>query len=410
MHVCVLGAGVIGLTTASALTEAGCDVTLVDRNPEPGMDASHGNGAQLSWSYVAPLASPDTLRHLPALLLDRSGPLRIRPGLDPAFFRWGLSFLAACRSSVVRETTEAQLALAALSRIELDRIGAGLEFGRRRAGKLVLQRTPHGMDAARAQAAMQHALGVEQHVLDGPACLALEPALRLTPKAIAGGVFTPSDEVADCAAFCTGLAARLHARNTVAWHMGHPAQPILRRGSLVAIRAGEATIEADHFVLCLGAGSPAFARAAGLRLPVYPLKGYSLTLTQQGPKLTHSVTDADRKIVYAPLPQGVRAAGIADMVGHDRSLDPARLATIHEAASETLQLDPDADPHPWAGLRPATPDSRPLIGPTPIPGLHLNTGHGALGWTLAAGSARLATDLLLRQPAAIPPEPFDLRR
>ena len=410
MHICVLGAGVIGLTTAWALVEAGCDVTLVDRNPEPGMDASHGNGAQLSWSYVAPLASPDTLRHLPALLLDRAGPLRIRPGLDPAFLRWGLSFLAACRSSVVRDTTAAQLALAALSRTELDRIGAGLEFGRRRAGKLVLQRTGHGLDAARAQAALQRALGVEQHVLDGPECVALEPSLRLAPDAIAGGVFTPSDEVADCAAFCTGLAARLHARNTVAWHMGHAATPVLRQGRLVAVRAGEAVVEADHFVLCLGAGSPAFARAAGLRLPVYPLKGYSLTLTQTGPRLAHSVTDADRKIVYAPLPQGVRAAGIADMVGHDRSLDPARLATIHQAAAETLHLDESADPHPWAGLRPATPDSRPLIGPTPIPGLHLNTGHGALGWTLAAGSARLATDLLLGRRPPLPTEPFYLQR
>lgn len=426
MRVCVLGAGVIGLTTAWALSEAGCEVEVVDRDTDPARGASAANGAQLSYSYVAPLASPDTLRHLPALLLDRDGPSRVRPGLDPAFLRWAVAFLRACRASVARETTAAQLALAGLSRAELDRVAgatagaASLEFGRRVAGKLVLFRGARSFAAARRHAEAQAGLGAEQRALDAAGCLALEPGLRLDAAEIAGGVFTPSEEVGDCAAFCRGLAERLRRRDTVAWHMGEEAVPVLRGGALRAVRVGAREVAADRFVLCLGAGSTRFARRAGVRLPVYPMKGYSLTLRPRAPggALSRSVTDADRKVVFAPLREGgidlIRAAGVADLVGHDPALDPARLAAVRDAAFAALDVDRGADPRPdlrpWAGLRPATPDSRPIVGPSPVPGLFLNTGHGALGWTLACGSARLATDLLLGREPPIRPGWFGLER
>ena len=427
MRVCVLGAGVIGLTTAWALSEAGCEVAVVDRDTVPGRGASAANGAQLSYSYVAPLASPDTLRHLPALLLDRDGPSRVRPGFDPAFLRWAAAFVRACRPSVVRETTAVQLALAALSRAELDRLAgaAGLAFGRRVAGKLVLFRHPRSFAAARRRVEGQAesapaGSGVEQRVLDAAGCLALEPGLRLRATEIAGGVFTPSEEVGDCAAFCRGLAERLRGRDSVSWHMGEAAVPVLRGGALRAVRVGAREVAADRFVLCLGAGSTGFARRAGLRLPVYPMKGYSLTLRPRTPgaALSCSVTDADRKVVFAPLPEGdaslIRAAGIADLVGHDSALDPARLAALRDAAHAALDVERGADSgldgRPWAGLRPATPDSRPIIGPSPVPGLFLNTGHGALGWTLACGSARLAADLLLGREPRVRPGWFGLER
>lgn len=422
MKVCVLGAGVIGLTTAWALSEAGCEVAVVDRDTVPGRGASAANGAQLSYSYVAPLASPDTLRHLPALLLDRDGPLRVRPGLDPDFLRWAVAFLRACRTGVARETTAAQLALAALSRAELDRVAgaAGVEFGRRVAGKLVLFRRAASFAAARRQAQAQAGSGAEQRALGAAECLALEPGLRLTAAEVAGGVFTPSEEVGDCAAFCRGLAERLRGRASVSWHMGEEAAPVLRGGAVRAVRVGAREVAADRFVLCLGAGSARFARRAGVRLPVYPMKGYSLTLRPRTPggALAHSVTDADRKVVFAPLAEDgaplIRAAGIADLVGHDPALDPARLAAVRDAAFAALDVDRGADSRldlrPWAGLRPATPDSRPIVGPSPVPGLFLNTGHGALGWTLACGSARLATDLLLGRQPPIRPGWFGLER
>ncbi len=405
VRVLVLGAGVIGLTTAWALTEAGCDVVIVDRNAEAGGDASPGNGAQLSYNFVAPFASPETLRHLPALLRERDGPTRMRPGMDPAFMRWGMDFLRNCTNAAVRRTTVAQLALAALSRMEMQRLSGSLPiaFGLRVAGKLVVYRDSDSLAAAGRQVERQKGLGAEQRVLTARECLEQEPGLRIAEAALSGGVFTPSEEVGDCAAFCRGLAEQLRMRNTVEWRLGDACTPLLRDGALAGVQVGTEAIEADRTVLCAGAGAPAFGRATGLRLPIVPMKGYSLTLTPTV-ALRHSVTDAARKIVFAPLPgPAIRVAGIADFVGQDRGLDPVRLDAMRRAAAETVAADWTAPTHPWSGLRPVTPDSRPLIGPTVLPGLFLNTGHGGLGWTLAAGSARLLTELLLDRPAPVEP-------
>lgn len=403
MRVCVLGAGVVGLSTAWALSEAGCEVVVVDGAARPGLGASQGNGAQLSYNFVAPLASPDILRQLPALLLDRRGPLRIKPQLDADFLRWGAGFLRACTKAAARETTAAQLQLAALSRIELDQVQSrsGIGFSRAMAGKLVLYRKERSFAAARRQVAAQSGLGAEQRVLSAAESLAQEPGLRIGAGELAGGVFTPAEEVGDCAAYCDALTARLRERNTVEWHLGEAVSPVLRGGALVAVRAGGREIAADRFVLCLGHGSTRFAAACGFRLKVQPMKGYSLTLRPARPAamLRHSVTDADRKVVFAPLHRAegavIRVAGIAEMIGDDRRVDPARLAVIRAHAEAALEVDQDSDTVGWAGLRPVTPDSRPIIGASPVGGLWLNTGHGALGWTLACGSARLAVELML---------------
>lgn len=420
MKVCVLGAGVIGLTTAFALAEAGCDVTIVDAAAQPAQGASAANGAQLSYNYVAPLASPDLIGHLPSMLLDRHGPLRVAPGLDADFVRWGVAFLRACRSAAVRETTAAQLLLAGLSRAEIERISTTetLDFGRRMAGKLIMYRDPGNFAGARRQAERQAAIGEAQQLLSGPECLAKEPGLRIAASRVAGGVYTASEEVGDCAAFCHGLAERLRRRNNVAWLMEAEAHPVMRGGALAAVRAGSREIAAEQFVLSLGAASSAFAREAGFRLPVYPVKGYSLTLRPRtrAASLSHSVTDADRKIVFAPLDSAgrdsamIRVAGAADFVGHDSSLDPRRVAMIRAAARETLDIDDADDPLAWTGLRPMTPDSRPIVGPSPLRRLFLNTGHGGLGWTLACGSARLATEMLTGAAPSVDPRWFALDR
>lgn len=412
MRILVLGAGVVGLLTAWFLSEAGCDVTVVDRNEVPGGDASAGNGAQLSYNFVAPFASPETLRHLPALLRERDGPTRMRPGMDPAFMRWGVEFLRHCTTEAVRRTTVAQLALAALSKLEMERLDGALplDYGHRAAGKLVIYRDADGLAAARRQVDRQKGLGAEQHVLSARECLDEEPGLRVPEAALSGGVFTPSEEVGDCAAFCRDLVEQLRRRNTVQWRLGQACTPVLRDGRMAGVRVGGETLDAEQTVLCLGAGAPGFARNAGLRLPITPMKGYSLTLTPRTP-MRHSVTDMARKIVFAPLPgPAIRVAGIADFVGVDHAIDPVRLGAMTRAAGETVDVDWDAPTHPWTGLRPVTPDSRPLIGPSPLPGLFLNTGHGGLGWTLAAGSARLATELLLDQSPSVEPGWFALHR
>jgi D-amino-acid dehydrogenase len=418
MRICILGAGVVGVTTAWLLSEDGHDVTIIDRQSEPGRETSFGNGAQLSYAYVAPLASFGTLKKMPAMLLAKDSPIRIKPSLDPDFIRWGLSFLAACNDRTERETTKAQLALAVISRAETMRLteSLSLDYGLEENGKLVVFRKQDTFAGAARSAQAMQAMGITQEVLSGPECVAREPTLRIPAKELAGGIYTPSEQVGDCARFSSGLGVRLRARNSVRYLMDTAIlEGIVRQGRLVAVRTSQGEIEADLFVLALGPEAPAFTRQLGFHLPIYPMKGYSLTtrLTSGG-MLRHSVTDFDAKTVFAPLhsPDGtrVRVAGIADLVGHDRSLDQKRLAAMTRTARAAFDIDLDGDTQPWAGLRPMTPDSRPIVGPSPLDGLFLNTGHGALGWTLAAGSARLAADLIGRRTPAIDPNWFSLRR
>lgn len=419
MKICVLGAGVIGLTTAWYLAEAGHDVIIVDRHAATGADASAANGGQLSYAFVTPLASPTTLLKLPSLLIAMGSPIRLRPGLDPHLISWGVRFLLACRSAAVRDTVAVQLELAALSRDELARLSQKLDlaFGLRTAGKLVLFRSQREFAAARSAATGKTDAGNEQQVLTPSQCLALEPALKLEQRELAGGVFTPSEQVGDCGAFCTALAARLKQRSNVEWLLGTPvSRPVRSGGRLVAVDTGRGHVQADRFVLCMGASSSAFARACGFYLPIYPVKGYSITLrpTTRAGALRHSVTDIERKLVFAPLARGndtaIRVAGIADLDGNDRTIDPTRLGILRRASAELLGIEAGGDIEPWCGLRPMTPDSRPIIGWSPLPGLFINSGHGMLGWTLACGSARLAADLIDGRPSAIETGAFTLRR
>lgn len=405
MKICVLGAGVVGLTSAWWLAEAGHRVILIDRHEGPGAEASAANGAQLSYAFVAPFASPAMLRKLPGMFFGGEDAVRVAP--DPALIAWGLRFLRACTSGEVARTTAAQLALAALSRAELALLlrAQPLDFGLRTAGKLVLYRKAADFAAARPLPGA----AVEQQVLTPAECLALEPGLRIASSALAGGIHTPSEQVGDCGAFCAQLFARLRAHGNVEIRMATPlGKPIVTRGVLTGIETGAGTIEADRFVLSLGAGSKAFARDCGLRLPIYPVKGHSITIP--GKALTHSVTDYSRKIVYAPLEGATRVAGFADFKGYDLTIEPARIATLEKAALATFAMTSAGANAPWAGLRPMTPDSRPLIGPSPLAGLYLNTGQGMLGWTLACGSARLLTDLIDGKTPSVAPEPFSLLR
>ncbi|WP_194405974.1 D-amino acid dehydrogenase [Bradyrhizobium sp. CCBAU 53351] len=419
MKICVLGAGVIGLTTAWCLSEAGHDVIIVDRHAETGADASAANGGQLSYAFVTPLASPATLLKLPSLLVARDSPMRIRPGLDPHLISWGVRFLLACRSAAVRDTVAAQLALAAISRDELTRLSQTLDlaFGLRTAGKLVLFRSPSEFDAARSAVTGKAGADNAQQVLTPAECLALEPALKLGARELAGGIFTASEQVGDCAAFCAALADRLTQRNNVEWLLDTPVTgPVRSGGRLVGVDTAKGRVQADRFVLCMGASSSAFARACGFYLPIYPVKGYSITLQPAGEvsALRHSVTDFERKLVFAPLARdegtAIRIAGIADLDGNDASLDPGRLDILRRAAAKMLGMATDGDVEPWCGLRPMTPDSRPIIGWSPLSGLFINSGHGMLGWTLACGSARLTADLIDGRPAAIEAGAFAVRR
>lgn len=407
-HVVVIGAGIVGLATAWTLSRDGWQVTVIDAG-QPGDGASGGNGAQLSYSYVQPLADPGVWVQLPKLLLSRDSPLRLRPQVDPAQWSWLLSFMMACRTSVSRDSTRELLALAALSRglfegmLQQEQLDCDFSAS----GKLVLYPDAVGLESARRQVALQAALGgAEQRIVSPAECVDIEPALAHYAGRIAGGVHTPTECAVDCGLLCVALHQRLKARG-VQFLLG---QPVLgwhqEQGRVKAVRLGSGEVRADAFVLAAGTGSAALARGLGLRLPVYPLKGYSITVpvdastSSATPRV--SVTDLARKVVFARLGDRLRVAGMAELVGEDRRVDPARIESLKATTRDVFpQLNLSGDLQPWSGLRPATPRGLPLIGRVDRApeNVWLNTGHGALGLTLAMGSAeRLRT--LLRTASA----------
>lgn len=385
-RVCIIGAGVVGLATAYALVREGFDVTLVEARERGGLETSYANGGQLSYRYVAPLADSGVPAQALGWLLRNDAPLRLRPRLDPAQWRWLLGFLAACRGSLNRRNAAHLLRLALLSQRTLQdwREEDGLDgFDWRRNGKLVAFRQPASFARARQGLADPSA----QFVLSAAECRELEPALSDAP--FVGGIHTPDEEVADCHAFCVQLAERLQASGHCRQLHGRRVTKIVEGGAAVrGVEVGGDLIEADHVVLAAGYRS-AELMLPGLRLPLYPLKGYSLTLPvgAQHRAPDTSITDYDRKIVYARIGERLRIAAMVDIVGFDPGLEPARLALLRQQARDTFPQGGDFDAAvEWAGMRPATPTGVPLVGSGGYRNLWLNLGHGALGFTLACGS------------------------
>lgn len=409
MRVCVLGAGIAGLAAASQLQREGHDVTVVDR-AGAGTGASGANGAQLSYAYVQPLADPSMWTQLPSLLLAGRSPLKLRLQWDLDQWRWGLRFLAACRGDVSRRTTMQLLELAAQSRRAFDRLRAeeALDCDFSATGKLVLHSDRRGFDNARRQLALQRSMGTEQAAVSAAECVAIEPALRHYQPRIAGGIHTPGECAADCYKVCQELLRMLASRGARLVFGSDVSGWVVRRGRVAAVDTSTGQLEADAFVVALGAGSARLARALGLYLPVYPLKGYSITLParrEAGAAPRVNVTDAARKVVFARIGERLRIAGMAELVGHDLSIPPARICALVAAAQDIFPQCGDlAHAEAWAGLRPATPTGLPILGrhPQGPANLLFNTGHGALGFTLAFGSAMHIASLLRETHPAQP--------
>jgi len=388
--VTVIGGGVIGLATAYALVREGQSVELIEARDSLASATSFANGGGLFFHHVAPLADAGVPWQALGWLLQGDSPLRLRLRLDPAQWRWLMAFMGACRRSVNRRNGAQLLELALHSQATLAhwRENDGLtDFAWRRNGKLVAFRSERAFARGR-----EHVDTANQQVLDGTDLRALEPTLAEVP--FIGGVLTPDEEVADCHRFCERLAERLRACGQCRFLLGRPVTRLLAHADqVVALQVGEARVDVQRLVLCAGHRSAGLG-LPGMHLPVYPLKGYSLTAPiapkHRAPEV--SITDYERKIVYARLDSQLRVAAMVDIVGFDESVDARRLQSMRRLALETLPNAADyGQAVEWAGMRPATPTGVPIIGATAYRNLWVNLGHGALGFTLACGSAeRLA--------------------
>ncbi|MCA6125672.1 D-amino acid dehydrogenase [Bradyrhizobium sp. WSM 1704] len=399
MKVLVLGSGVIGVTSAYYLARAGHEVTVIDRQPKPALETSFANAGEVSPGYSSPWAGPGVPVKAVKWLLMKHGPLVIRPKLDPMMWWWLLKMLRNCTSARYAVNKSRMITIAEYSRDCLRALRAeiGIRYDERDRGTLQLFRYQAQLDGTGEDIAVLKQYGVPYEVLDRDGCIAAEPALAQVKDKIAGGLRLPLDETGDCHMFTQALALeaeKLGVRfNFNVGIDGLNADATRITG--VATSAGMMT--ADAYVLALGSYSPILARPLGIALPVYPVKGYSITVPIKdatgAPEST--VMDESYKVAITRLGDRIRVGGTAEISGYSKELYPARRATLDHSLTELFPRGGDlAKATFWCGLRPMTPDGPPVIGKTRFANLHLNTGHGTLGWTMACGSGRVLADML----------------
>lgn len=414
MKVLVLGGGVIGITTAWYLAEAGHEVTVVDRRPEPAMETSFANGGQISATSANPWAAPGMPLTALKWLFQPHAPLVLRPRLDPAMWRWLLRWLRNCTEARYARNRERLLRLARYSRECLSelRTQTGISYDAGTGGMLALYRDARSLDRSAREAELLERFNISSEVLDRAGCIAVEPALAGARARLAGGIRFPADESGDCRAFATELARRA-AGNGVRFLASTTIERLAASGDRiegVVTSAGE--LRADAYVLACGSDSPLLLRPLGVRLPVYPVKGYSMTVSAADATAPRgALLDEAYKVVVTRLGERLRVAGTAEVAGYDLTLRPFRLVTLERVVRQLFPraLDNSRAEY-WCGLRPMTPDNPPVLGATPYRNLVLNTGHGALGWTLACGSGRLVADLVSGRRPKVSLEDFSLAR
>lgn len=422
-NIVVIGAGIIGVTTAYLLAREGHSVTVVEREDGPGLETSFANGGQLSAGEAAPWAGPGVPLQALKWLGRADAPLRLRLKADFNQWRWLWRFWRRCNLTAQRDGATRNAQLAMLSRtamaVNLDELqahGMAFDYDRRDEGILRVFASQDEVDHAIREAAVLEPYGVHQQALSAAECVALEPALASAHQRgeVAGGVFSPGDASGDAYRFTAALAERAAAIG-VKFLFGEEVRSFKRDGARIAsVRTDLRRLDVDQLVIAAGVMSPVLAREIGTRLPVYPVKGYSVTLPvdDDGSAPTVSITDEARRIVVSRLGNRLRAAGQAEVAGYDRTLELDRAQSVLQALQALFPaLGENVEPEFWCGLRPMTPDGCPVIGQVPgEDNLFLNTGHGTLGWTLAMGSATLLADIMAGRTPAVAPEHFAISR
>jgi len=404
MKVAVLGAGVVGIASAWYLARAGHEVTVLDRQAEAGLETSFANGGQISVSHAEPWANPTAPLQMLQWLGREDAPLLFRPRADLDQWLWGARFLIECLPARARRNTEAAFALASYSRdcLRALRRETGIHYDESERGILHIYTARGLLEHAHKEAALLRARGFDVAIKSADECVGIEPALAHAKAKLYGGVYAVSDESGDAHLFTQRLAALAREQgvqirfnvnvNRIELDAGRVSRVVI--DDEVGI---EESVRADAFVVALGSYSRFALRNIGISLPIYPVKGYSITIAlepgDEAPSV--SLTDHERKIVISRLGDRLRVAGTAELAGYDTEINEVRCQALVRRCFELFPNagKPDAAQY-WTGLRPATPSNLPIIGRTRFPNLYLNTGHGTLGWTMACGAGQALADIV----------------
>ena len=399
MKVLVLGGGVIGVTTAYYLARAGHEVELVDRQAGPALETSFGNAGEVSPGYSAPWAGPGVPVKAIKWMLMTHSPLVIWPLLDPAMWRWGAAMLANCTERAYALNKSRMVPIAEYSRdcLKALRAETAIAYDERAQGTLQLFRTQAQLDGIGKDVEVLRKYGVPFEVLDRAGFCRVEPALRLTQQKFVGALRLPGDETGDCFLFTNRLAEMAQQLGVrMRWNTtidGLDAEG----GRIARVRTSAGELRADAIVLALGSYSPQLLQPLGIRLPVYPVKGYSITvpITDASAAPESTIMDETHKVAVTRLGDRIRVGGTAELAGYSTALREPRRRTLEHVVTDLFPRGGDVSKATfWCGLRPMTPDGTPIVGPTPYANLYLGTGHGTLGWTMAAGTGRVLADLI----------------
>lgn len=399
MKILVLGGGVIGVTTAYCLAKAGYDVTLLDRQTGPGLETSFANAGEISPGYASPWAAPGVPQKAVKWLMMRHAPLVLRPKLDMDMLVWLLSMLRNCTKARYAVNKGRMVRLAEYSRDKLIdlRAATAVSYDERTQGTLQLFRTQKQLDAIGKDTAVLKADGVPFEVLDIEGCVRAEPGLAHTRDLFVGGLRLPNDETGDCYKFTVALA-KLAQKLGVKFRYGVTIKALRASSSRVeGVETNDGVLTADRYVAALGSYTPHLLRPLGISAPVYPVKGYSITIpiTDEAHAPVSTIMDETYKVAITRLGDRIRVGGMAEISGFSKDLPVARRLTLEKSVNDLFPGGGDLKAAKfWSGLRPMTPDGTPIIGPTKLANLFLNTGHGTLGWTMACGSAHVLADLI----------------
>lgn len=406
MKIAILGSGVIGVTSAWYLAQAGHEVVVIDRQAGPALETSFANAGEISPGYASPWAAPGIPMKAARWLMMKHAPLILRPHADMAMLRWLVAMLGNCNARDYAINKGRMVRLAEFSRDCLMALRAetGIRYDERMQGTLQLFREQKQLDGIGKDVAVLQADGVPFEVLDKAGCIAAEPGLVASAAPIAGGLRLPNDETGDCFKFTNALAAMAVDKGVQFMNGTAITRLVEDGGRIVRVETDRGPVTADAYLVAMGSFSPQLVAPLGIRLPVYPVKGYSLTvpIVDEARAPVSTLLDESYKVAITRLGDRIRIGGMAEISGFRCDLSPERRATLEHSAGS---LFPGAGAMEqgtfWCGLRPMTPDSTPVIGPTKVPNLFLNTGHGTLGWTMACGSAHVIADLIGGKAPAI---------